>query len=112
MPHAFMDEPEQYGKKLSKLQKSVLKRAYENRQNTQLNQNSSTDLYVHEVLWYDYEFRKFAISQEDHLRTYPRDRLFSKYGVGEKRYRAALTAVSRTMRLLEKRGLIIRVNGA
>ena len=102
--------------KLSKLQKFILKKGYENRFSTVIESDKwliskigrpapvKHDIRPREVLFHFYNFP----GRPDHLQSGGKVQVFKMASIGELRYRSAAAAVSRALKRLEDRGLVTR----
>jgi hypothetical protein len=98
---------------LSDLQRAILRLAIANH-NTPIrarDDSGGTDVTYAEVLISHYNFPRTCSCPRDDIREYGGQK-FSMKQIGEKRYRAAMAAVSRAFLRLESRGLIERNRGA
>ena len=100
------------GKGLSDLQNAIVIIAQENIKNEpRRKEHFGADIYSPEVLQRFYGFpvkEKYSFNNPASIRDRPTNWHFSVKEIGEKKYRAAISAVSRAMRRLEKRKLLER----
>ncbi len=100
--------------KLSRLQRSILELAYVNRvAEGRHSESSGADLYFYELMVACFGFptppRRYG---ETDRRRVPGSQRFSRRQIGAARYDAAQASVSRAVRRLEDRGLVVRLCGA